>query len=128
GGLRALLSRVAKMLDLSCRTVNGHTLGENIGGAKVCNERVILPIDRPLSTAGATFVLRGNLAPDGCVIKPTCAEPRLRKHTGAAVVFKNYANLKARIDDEKLEVTADSVLVLQSAGPQGAPGMPEWGM
>ena len=128
GGLRALLNRIAKMLDLTARTVNGHTLGENIEGAKVFNERVILPIDRPLSSAGATFVLRGNLAPDGCVIKPTCAEPRLLKHTGPAVVFRNYADLKARIDDEKLDVTADSVLVLQSAGPQGAPGMPEWGM
>ena len=73
-------------------------------------------------------MLRGNLAPDGCVIKPTAAEPRLLKHTGPAVVFSSYADLKARIDDEDLNVTADSVIVLQSAGPQGAPGMPEWGM
>jgi dihydroxy-acid dehydratase len=128
GGLRALLSRIGGMLDLSGRTVNGQTLGENIAGAKVCNENVILPLDRPLSRAGATFILRGNLAPDGCVIKPTCAEPRLLKHIGPAIVFAEYADLKSRIDDEKLNVTADSVIVLQSAGPIGAPGMPEWGM
>jgi dihydroxy-acid dehydratase len=73
-------------------------------------------------------VLRGNLAPDGCVIKPTAAEPRLLKHAGPAVVFSNYADLKARIDDENLNVSADSVIVLQNAGPLGAPGMPEWGM
>src|SRR5439155_5544483 len=128
GGLRALLERIGKMLDRSCRTVNGKTLGENIEGAKVFDDRVILPLDRPLSAAGATFILRGNLAPRGCVIKPTCAEPRLLKHTGAALVCENYADLKARIDDDNLNVTADSVLVLQNAGPQGGPGMPEWGM
>jgi dihydroxy-acid dehydratase len=128
GGLCALLNRLRAMLSLNCRTVNGRTLGENIDGAKVFNENVILPLDKPLSRAGATFVLRGNLAPNGCVIKPTCAEPRLLKHTGPAVVFRNYADLKARIDDEKLNVTADSVLVLQNSGPIGAPGMPEWGM
>jgi dihydroxyacid dehydratase/phosphogluconate dehydratase len=128
GGLRALLKQIGHLLHPDCLTVNGRTLGENISDAQVCNERVILPPEKPLSQAGATFVLRGNLAPDGCVIKPTCAEPRLLKHTGPAVVFRNYAELKARIDDENLNVTADSVLVLQSGGPQGAPGMPEWGM
>ena len=128
GGLRALLKRIEGLLHRDCITCNGKTIGENVADATVCDERVILPLDKPLSKAGATFVLRGNLAPDGCVIKPTCAEPRLLKHTGRAVVFKNYADLKARIDDEGLEVTADSVLVLQNAGPVGAPGMPEWGM
>jgi dihydroxy-acid dehydratase len=128
GGLRALLDRIRGLLDLGCRTINGQTLGQNIEGAKVCDEKVILPLDRPLSRAGATFVLRGNLAPDGCVIKPTCAEPRLLKHVGPAVVFRDYPDLKKRIDDEALNVTADSVLVLQNAGPLGAPGMPEWGM
>src|SRR2546429_312588 len=128
GGLTALLNRIRNLLHLDCRTVNGKTLGQNIEGAKVFNEKVILSPEAPLSRAGATFVLRGNLAPNGCVIKPTCAEPRLLKHSGAAVVFKDYADLKARIDDEKLPVTADSVLVLQNAGPLGAPGMPEWGM
>jgi len=128
GGLRGLLNRIRGLLDVSCRTVNGRTLGENIDGAAVCNDDVIRTLDKPISQAGATFILRGNLAPDGCVIKPTCAEPRLLRHTGPALVFANYADLKSRIDGESLNVTADSVIVLQSAGPQGAPGMPEWGM
>lgn len=128
GGLRALLSRIAPLLKLDCRTCTGKTLADDIAGAEVCNENVILALKTPLSKAGATFVLRGNLAPDGCVIKPTAAEPRLLKHTGPAIVFKNYADLKKRLDDEHLPITADSVMVLQSAGPLGAPGMPEWGM
>jgi dihydroxy-acid dehydratase len=128
GGLRALLERIRSMLHVDCLTVTGRTLGENIAGATVCNDSVILPLEKALSKAGATFVLRGNLAPDGCVIKPTAAEPRLLKHAGPVMVFRNYADLKARIDDENLNVTPDSVLVLQSAGPMGAPGMPEWGM
>ncbi len=128
GGLRGLLNRIGGMLQLSCKTVSGRTLGEDIEGAVICNDNVIRPLDKPISDAGATVVLHGNLAPDGCVIKPTCAEPRLLKHAGPALVFKNYADLKVRIDDESLNVTADSVIVLQSAGPQGAPGMPEWGM
>ncbi len=128
GGLRGLLNRIGGMLQLNCKTVSGRTLGEDIEGAVICNDNVIRPLDKPISDAGATVVLHGNLAPDGCVIKPTCAEPRLLKHAGPALVFKNYADLKVRIDDESLNVTADSVIVLQSAGPQGAPGMPEWGM
>jgi dihydroxy-acid dehydratase len=128
GGLRALLGRIPDLLHLDCLTVNGKSLGENVAGAAVYNDAVILPRDKPLSAAGATFVLRGNLAPQGCVIKPTCAEPRLLRHAGPAVVFRDYPDLKARIDDDALDVTADSVLVLQNAGPLGAPGMPEWGM
>lgn len=128
GGLRGLLTRIRGHLNLESCTVSGKTLGEDIEGAMICDEKVILPLDQPLSRAGATFVLKGNLAPNGCVIKPTAAEKRLLKHVGPAIVFKNYADLKARIDDEALPVTADSVLVLQSAGPLGAPGMPEWGM
>ncbi len=128
GGLPALLKRIESLLDLECKTVNGKTIGQNIHDAAVHNDRVILPLDRPLASAGATFVLRGNLAPNGCVIKPTAAEPRLLRHSGPAVVFANYPDLKARIDDESLNVTADSVLVLQNAGPLGAPGIPEWGM
>jgi dihydroxy-acid dehydratase len=128
GGVPALLSRLTPLLDTKCLTVTGRTLGENIAGAEVIDDRVILPIDRPLSQAGGTFVLRGNLAPNGCVIKPTAAEPRLLKHTGRAIVFDSYADLKARIDDPSLGCTADDVLVLRNAGPLGAPGMPEWGM
>jgi dihydroxy-acid dehydratase len=128
GGLPGLLNRMRELLHVDCLTWSGRTLGEEVAGATVCNDRVILPLDQPLSRAGATFVLRGNLAPDGCVIKPTAAEPRLLKHVGPAVVFKDYPDLKARIDRDDLDVTADSVIVLQSAGPLGAPGMPEWGM
>ena len=84
---------------------------------------MILSPEKPLSAAGATFVLRGNLAPDGAVIKHTAAERRLLQHAGPAVVFRNYNDLEARIDDPLLPVTADSVLVLQDAGPLGAPGI-----
>ena len=96
--------------------------------APVHNEEVILTREKPLSTSGGTFILRGNLAPNGAVIKPTAAEPRLAKHTGKAVVFRDYPHMKQRMADPDLDVTADSVLVLQHAGPVGAPGMPEWGM
>jgi dihydroxy-acid dehydratase len=127
GGLRALLSEIRDLLALDARTVNGHTLGENIAGAEVFNHDVILPRDKALVASGSLAVLRGNLAPDGAVIKPAAAEPRLHKHTGPAVVFRDYNDMAARIDDPKLDVTPDSVLVLQNAGPLGAPGMPEWG-
>jgi dihydroxy-acid dehydratase len=128
GGLRALLNRMRGLLHVDAKTINGCTLGEQIADAQVFNDKVILPLDQPLSKAGATFVLRGNLAPNGCVIKPTAAEPRLLQHTGPALVFPNFADLKKRIDLEDLPVTADTVIVLQSAGPRGGPGMPEWGM
>jgi dihydroxy-acid dehydratase len=88
---------------------------------------VIRPLDRPIKAQGAMAVLYGNLCPRGAVIKPAAAEPRLRRHTGRAVVFENYAELQARIDDPDLEVDATSVLVLKNAGPLGGPGMPEWG-
>jgi len=128
GGLRGTLSRLRDLLHPECRTVNGRTLGENIDGAFVFNDEVIAPRDLPLGPEGGLAVLRGNLAPNGAVIKHTAVEPRLRQHTGPAVVFRNYNDLEARIDDPALPVTADSVLVLQDAGPLGAPGMPEWGM
>jgi dihydroxy-acid dehydratase len=128
GGSRALMARLGSLLDLSCMTVTGRTLGENIEGAKVLNEEVILPLDRPLKQEGGVAVLRGNLAPDGAVIKPSAADPRLLVHTGPAVVFQDYNDMAKRIDDPALPVTADSVLVLRGAGPIGGPGMPEWGM
>ena len=128
GGVPALLSRLRDHLALDCLTANGRTLGENIAGAEVLSDNVILPVDKPLARAGGTFVLRGNLAPDGCVVKPTAAEPRLLQHTGPAIVFHSYADMKARLDAPDLVVTPDHVLVLQNAGPIGAPGMPEWGM
>lgn len=127
GGLRALLNNMRDLLDLDCATVNGKTLGENIDGAGVYNDDVIRSRNNPLSASGGTVVLRGNLAPDGAIIKPTAAQASLLQHTGPAVVFDNIDDLHARIDDEALEVTADSVLVLKNSGPHGGPGMPEWG-
>ncbi len=127
GGLRALLAGIADLLALSARTVNGRTLGENIAGAEVFNPEVILTRDRALVNKDSLAVLRGNLAPNGAVIKPAAAEPHLLKHTGPAVVFADYNDMAARIDDPALPVTRESVIVLQNAGPQGAPGMPEWG-
>jgi dihydroxy-acid dehydratase len=127
GGLRALLADIVDLLSLGERTVNGKTLGENISGAEVYDRDVILPRDKALVSGSSLAVLRGNLAPDGAVIKPAAAEARLLKHTGPAVVFADYNDMAARIDDPSLDVTADSVLVLQNAGPLGAPGMPEWG-
>ena len=128
GGILALLSQIKDHLKLDAPTVTGKTLGENLEGAEVFNDDVIRPIDRPVGKAGGTFVLRGNLAPDGAVIKPTAAEERLLNHRGVAAVFSDYADLKARIHDESLGLTADHIIVLQNAGPIGAPGIPEWGM
>ena len=108
-------------------TVNGRTLGENIDGAEVYNDDVIRPLDNPIYAEGALAVLRGNLAPDGVVIKPSACAPHLLQHTGRALVFDDYPALKKAIDDPDLDVTADDILVLRNAGPQGA-GMPEWGM
>lgn len=128
GGLRALLNQLGDLLHLDCPTVNGKTLGENIEGAKAHNTAVIRLIDNPVSSASGTAILRGNLAPNGAVIKQAAADPRFWQHTGLAVVFKDYSDLAARIDDPDLDVTENSVLVLQNVGPKGAPGMPEWGM
>jgi dihydroxy-acid dehydratase len=128
GGLCGLLSRIKDKLDLSCMSVNGLTLGQNLERAAVWNDDVIRTLDNPVFGAGGLVVLRGNLAPRGAVLKRAAAEPRLLQHTGPAVVFENYADMMARIDEPDLVVTADSVLVLRDAGPVGAPGMPEWGM
>jgi dihydroxy-acid dehydratase len=128
GGLRGLLNRLRDCLHTDCMTVNGETLGSNLDDAIVCNDDVIATRERPVGPEGGVAVLRGNLAPNGAVIKHTAAERRLLQHAGPAVVFRNYNDLEARIDDPLLPVTADSVLVLQDAGPLGAPGMPEWGM
>jgi dihydroxy-acid dehydratase len=127
GGLRALLNNLRDLLDGSTRTANGQTLGENISGARVLNADVIRTMDTALVASDTLAVLRGNLAPDGAVIKPPAAEPRLHRHSGRAVVFTDYNDMAKRIDDPDLPVDADSVLVLQNAGPLGAPGMPEWG-
>lgn len=128
GGLGALLDRLRDLLHVDCKTVSGTTLGEQIAGKEVISNDVIRERSSPLSATGGTCVLRGNLAPDGCVIKTVAADPKLLMHKGPAVVFDNYPEMKARIDDPDLDVTADSVIVLRSAGPLGAPGFPEWGM
>ncbi len=126
GGLRAMLGNLRGLLKLDAKTVNGMTLGQNLEGAKVFNDDVILPLDKALVKSDSLAVLRGNLAPDGAVIKPPAAEARLHKHAGKAVVFADYNDMAARIDDPDLPVDKDSVIVLKHAGPQGA-GMPEWG-
>jgi len=128
GGLRGLLNRMRDLLHLDCVTANGETLGDNLGDAGVYNDEVIRTRDNPMSDEGGLVVLRGNLAPDGAVVKHTAADPKLHKHVGPAVVFKSHRDLLERIDDPDLDVTADSVLVMQNAGPVGGPGMPEWGM
>lgn len=128
GGLRALLKELGDLVDTTCQTISGSSLGEQIADAEVVERDVIRSRENPLSPAGGTSVLRGNLAPSGCVIKALAAEPRLQCHRGPAVVFDNYAEMKSRIHDPELNVTADSVLILRSAGPLGAPGFPEWGM
>ena len=127
GGLRALLRQLGGGLALDCKTVNGKSLGENVARGEIYNDDVIRTANNPLQGAGGLAVLRGNLAPDGAVIKPPAMEQRLLKHKGPAVVFRDYNDMAARIDDPALEVSADSVLVLQNGGPQGGPGMPEWG-
>ena len=128
GGLRALMARMGDQLHLDASTVSGRSVGENIAGAKVFDDAVIRPLDNPVQPDGGIAVLRGNLAPEGAVIKHSAAEPRLLRHSGAAIVFDSYADMAARIDDPALQVTPDSVLVLRGAGPIGGPGMPEWGM
>ncbi len=127
GGLRALLEAMRPHLKTGALTVNGRTLGENITGAEVYDADVIRPLDRPIYAEGALAVLRGNLAPDGVIIKPSAVAPHLLKHTGRALVFDDYPSLKKASEDPDLDVTADDILVLRNAGPQGA-GMPEWGM
>src|SRR5487761_1278107 len=131
GGLRGLLGRLLTVpgaLHPDRLTVTGRTLGEQLSDAAVRNDDVIRSPDNALSAEGGVAVLRGNLAPDGAVIKHIAAEPRLLKHTGPAVVFDDYHDLTERINDPALNITPDSVLVLRNAGPKGGPGMPEYGM
>lgn len=128
GGLPALLRGLGDRLHLGERTVSGKTLGDDTADAIVHNPDVIRTPDRALSPEGGVAILRGNLAPGGAVIKTTAADPKLLTHRGPALVFDGYPDLAARIDDEALPVTPDTVLVLRGAGPQGGPGFPEWGM
>ena len=127
GGLPAMLKRIERHLHGDALTVNGRTLAQNIADAEVYNDDVIRPLANPIYAEGALAVLRGNIAPDGVVIKPSACAPHLLRHRGPALVFDDYPALKKAIDDPDLEVTGDHVLVLRNAGPKGA-GMPEWGM
>jgi dihydroxy-acid dehydratase len=128
GGLRALMGNLRDHLRLDCLTVTGRSVAENLEGAEVHDDDVIRPLSSPIYREGALAVLRGNLAPEGCVIKPSACEPRLLRHTGPALVFDDYPSMKAAVESDDLDVTADHVLVLRNAGPLGGPGMPEWGM
>ncbi|MBK1689081.1 L-arabinonate dehydratase [Rubrivivax gelatinosus] len=135
GGLPALLQRIAAHLDLDAATCTGRTLGAEIAGCHSLDDEVIRPLERPVVAASpdlpeagqALAVLRGNLAPDGAVIKPSAATPALMRHTGPALVFDSNAEMLAAINDPALEVDENSVLVLRNGGPVGGPGMPEWG-
>ena len=128
GGVRGLMAELKDILHLDCLTVNGKTVGENLKGADIFDTDVICRREKPLSLEGGLAVLRGNLAPNGAVIKQTACDPSLIKHKGPAVVFSDYHDMASRIDNDNLDVTKNSVLVLKNSGPQGGPGMPEWGM
>ena len=128
GGLRALMVELGDKLDLNVKTVTGKTLGECIEGAQNYNKEVIRTLENPVYHEGSLAVLKGNLAPDGAVIKPAAMDPKFQKHRGPAVVADSYPELKEIINDENYPITTDHILVLRNAGPKGGPGMPEWGM
>jgi dihydroxy-acid dehydratase len=127
GGLPALMKTIAPHLSLSEMTVSGQSVGANLLQAQVLDAEVIRPLERPVSDAPALAVLRGNLAPDGAVIKPSAADPKLMQHRGRALVFDSQPQMLAAMADEALDCDENTVLVLRNAGPVGAPGMPEWG-
>ena len=127
GGLRALMAQMREMLDLSCLTVTGGSVADNLDGAQVHLPDVIHTLDQPLYPEGATAVLTGNLAPHGCVMKPAAADKRFLHHRGKAIAFENYDHMAREVERDDLEVTPDHVLVLKNGGPKGGPGMPEWG-
>ena len=128
GGLPALMKKMAAKLNLTAKTIDGTTVAENIRKAECYNDDVIRSLDNPVYHEGSLAVLKGNLAPDGAVMKPAAAEARLHVHKGPAIVFDSYEDMKAAVDDETLDVTADHVMIFRNAGPVGGPGMPEWGM
>src|SRR5215469_4248937 len=127
GGLPVVVKELLPLLHGKASTVTGKTMGENIADARCFNRDVIRGLKEPLNPEGGTVILKGNLAPHGAVLKQTAASPHLLKHKGRAVVFESYQNLWSRIDDPRLEVDENSVLVMKNGGPKGAPGMPEWG-
>ena len=124
GGLPVVIKEIGKFLHKKALTVNGKTIWDNSKDAVNYNEAVITPLAKPFKPQGGIAVLRGNLAPDGCVLKPSAATPKLMKHKGRAVVFEDIDDLHKRIDDPKLDVDPDCVLVLKNCGPKGYPGFP----
>ena len=128
GGLRALMAQLGDKLHGECPTITGRSIAENVADAELIDDDVIRTAENPVQAEGGTFVLRGNLAPHGCVVKPSAATEDLFNHRGPALVFDDYPDLKAKLNDPELDVTADTVLVLRNAGPEGGPGFPEWGM
>jgi len=127
GGLPALMTRIVPHLSLAERNVNGRSLGENLEGVQVLDDAVIRPLSDPVSASGALAVLRGNLAPEGAVMKASAASPKFFRHRGRAIVFDDPGEMNRICADPTLPCDEDSVLVLRNAGPVGAPGMPEWG-
>jgi dihydroxy-acid dehydratase len=127
GGLPALLRNILPLLHRDCLTVNGKTLGANVENAQSWNEDVIRPVERALSVEGGLAILRGNLCPDGAVIKQSAASPELLQHRGKAYVFENHAEMEAQVDQDYLPIDRNTVLVMKNGGPKGAPGFPEWG-
>ena len=127
GGLPAVMREILQYLHGDAITVTGKTVRENVADAPCYDRTVIRPLDSPLHREGGTIILRGNLAPDGAVLKQTAASPDLLQHRGPAYVFENYEQMRQQIERDDLPVTKDSVLVMKSCGPQGAPGFPEWG-
>jgi dihydroxy-acid dehydratase len=128
GGIPAVLKELLPLLHGDALTVTGRTLAENASDAEVQDRDIIRLLTEPLQSEGGLAILRGNLAPDGAVIKHAAATPGLLRHRGKAVVFRNFEDVRARIDDPALDVTPESVLVLQNSGPIGGPGMPEIGI
>lgn len=128
GGILALMYELSNKLNLDEKTVSGKTVRELIVGNKTINEDVIRPLSKPIYEEGSLAVLKGNLAPDGCVIKPAACEKKFLKHKGPAIVFDSYPEMKELIDSDDLDVSEDHILVLRNVGPVGGPGMPEWGM
>jgi dihydroxy-acid dehydratase len=127
GGIPAVMQEISPLLRTQVLTVTGKTVSENLVGSVCHNYDVIRPASAPIAQEGAMAVLRGNLAPNGAILKTSAASDHLKTHTGRAVVFENYQDMLSRIEDPDLKVTATSVLVLKNAGPKGVPGMPEWG-
>ena len=127
GGLPAVIRELGGVIHRDALTVNGKTIGENTADAPCHDRDVIRTLSAPLTPTGGLAVLKGNLCPDGAIIKPSAASPELMRHRGRAVVFENIEDLHDRIDDPDLDVEADSVLVLKNCGPKGYPGMAEVG-